>query len=112
MRKLVGRMTSVARCRLAGPVVFVDDARVRVAAIYDIHGNLSALEAALAEIDASDADLFVVGGDVAWDRCRARRSSDSSRWARGRASSAATPTATCSSRWRPSLRTPTTPPRR
>ena len=59
-------MTSVARCRLAGPVAFVDDARVRVAAIYDIHGNLPALEAALAEIDASDVDLIVVGGDLAW----------------------------------------------
>ncbi len=39
---------------------------VRVAAIYDIHGNLPALEAALAEIAASDIDLIVVGGDLAW----------------------------------------------
>jgi putative phosphoesterase len=37
---------------------------VRVAALYDIHGNLPALEAVLAEAD--DADLIVVGGDVAW----------------------------------------------
>jgi putative phosphoesterase len=35
---------------------------VRVAALYDIHGNLPALEAVLAELDA---DLVVVGGDVA-----------------------------------------------
>jgi predicted phosphodiesterase len=34
---------------------------VRVAALYDIHGNLPALEAVLAE---AEADLFVVGGDV------------------------------------------------
>jgi putative phosphoesterase len=35
---------------------------VRVAALYDIHGNLPALEAVLGELDA---DLVVVGGDVA-----------------------------------------------
>jgi putative phosphoesterase len=35
---------------------------VRVAALYDIHGNLPALEAVLGEVDA---DLVVVGGDVA-----------------------------------------------
>ena len=35
---------------------------MRVAALYDIHGNLPALEAVLAEVEA---DLVVVGGDVA-----------------------------------------------
>lgn len=35
---------------------------MRVAALYDIHGNLPALEAVLGEIEA---DLVVVGGDVA-----------------------------------------------
>jgi putative phosphoesterase len=35
---------------------------VRVAALYDIHGNLPALEAVLDEVQA---DLVVVGGDVA-----------------------------------------------
>jgi len=35
---------------------------VRVAALYDIHGNLPALEAVLAEVEA---DVVVVGGDVA-----------------------------------------------
>jgi predicted phosphodiesterase len=39
---------------------------VRVAAIYDIHGNLPALEATLSAIEGSDADLIVVGGDIAW----------------------------------------------
>src|SRR5205809_7749879 len=34
---------------------------VKIAALYDIHGNLPALEAVLAEVDA---DLVVVGGDV------------------------------------------------
>jgi putative phosphoesterase len=39
---------------------------MRVAAIYDIHGNLPALEAALAAIDEADVDLILVGGDIAW----------------------------------------------
>jgi len=38
---------------------------VRVAALYDVHGNLPALEAALAEVERCRADLVVVGGDVA-----------------------------------------------
>jgi putative phosphoesterase len=33
---------------------------LRVAALYDVHGNLAALEAVLAEVDA---DLILVGGD-------------------------------------------------
>ncbi len=37
---------------------------MRVAAIYDIHGNLPALEAVLAEIRQADVDHVVVGGDV------------------------------------------------
>ncbi len=37
---------------------------MRVAAIYDIHGNLPALEAVLADIRAASLDLVVVGGDV------------------------------------------------
>ena len=36
----------------------------RVAAIYDIHGNLPALEAVLADFESVDPDLIVVGGDV------------------------------------------------
>ena len=38
---------------------------MRVAALYDIHGNDSALAAVLAEIDAIGVDLIVIGGDVA-----------------------------------------------
>ena len=38
---------------------------MRIAAIYDIHGNLPALEAVLREIDQLAPDLIVVGGDVA-----------------------------------------------
>jgi predicted phosphodiesterase len=38
---------------------------VRVAALYDIHGNDAALAAVLAELDALEVDLIVVGGDIA-----------------------------------------------
>src|SRR4051794_12238263 len=37
---------------------------MRVAAIYDIHGNLPALEAVLSEIRLAKAELIVFGGDV------------------------------------------------
>ncbi|HEV2618033.1 MAG TPA: metallophosphoesterase family protein [Candidatus Acidoferrales bacterium] len=37
---------------------------MRVAAIYDIHGNLPALEAVLEEIRHAEVDRVVVGGDV------------------------------------------------
>jgi putative phosphoesterase len=39
---------------------------MRVAALYDIHGNLPALEAVLAEIEAESLDTVVAGGDVLW----------------------------------------------
>ncbi|MBC7788351.1 MAG: metallophosphoesterase family protein [Anaerolineae bacterium] len=35
-----------------------------IAALYDIHGNLPALEAVLQDISRTDADQIVVGGDV------------------------------------------------
>ncbi len=37
---------------------------MRVAALYDIHGNLPALEAVLADVRAAGVDRIVVGGDV------------------------------------------------
>jgi len=37
---------------------------MRVAALYDIHGNLPALEAAVEEVYRSAVDLIVVGGDA------------------------------------------------
>ena len=37
---------------------------MRVAALYDIHGNLPALEAVLQELHQADVDHVVVGGDV------------------------------------------------
>lgn len=38
---------------------------MRVAALYDIHGNLAALEAVLAQVKAWAPDRILVGGDVA-----------------------------------------------
>ena len=38
---------------------------MRVAALYDIHGNLPALEAVLEEVEYAGVDTVVVGGDVA-----------------------------------------------
>ena len=37
---------------------------MRVAALYDIHGNLPALEAVLKAIRHADVDHVVVGGDA------------------------------------------------
>ena len=63
----------------------------RVAALYDVHGNLPALEAVLVEVERQRVDLVVVGGDVAWgpmpaetlDRLRAF--GDRARFLRGNA---------------------------
>jgi putative phosphoesterase len=38
---------------------------LRVAALYDIHGNFPALEAVLAEVEREGVDAIVVGGDIA-----------------------------------------------
>jgi putative phosphoesterase len=38
----------------------------RVAALYDIHGNVAALDAVLQDVRAEEVDLIVFGGDLAW----------------------------------------------
>jgi putative phosphoesterase len=38
---------------------------MRVAALYDIHGNVPALESALAGVASAGVDVIVIGGDVA-----------------------------------------------
>ena len=38
---------------------------MRVAALYDVHGNLPALEAVLAEVERESVDAIVFGGDIA-----------------------------------------------
>jgi putative phosphoesterase len=63
----------------------------RVAALYDVHGNLPALEAVLADIEGIDLDLVVVGGDVALGPMPAdaldclEAMGDRVRWVRGNA---------------------------
>jgi putative phosphoesterase len=42
----------------------MEEARMRVAALYDIHGNFPALEAVLGEVREADVDQVVIGGDV------------------------------------------------
>src|SRR5438874_515863 len=37
----------------------------RVAALYDVHGNLPALQAVLAEVERENVDTIVFGGDIA-----------------------------------------------
>ncbi len=39
-------------------------APMKVAALYDIHGNLPALEAVMEDVHRADVDLVVIGGDV------------------------------------------------
>jgi predicted phosphodiesterase len=42
-----------------------NDPRMRIAALYDIHGNLPALDAVLAAVGLVAPDAIVIGGDVA-----------------------------------------------
>ena len=39
---------------------------MRVAVLCDVHGNLHALDAVLAEVEREHVDAFVLGGDSAW----------------------------------------------
>jgi putative phosphoesterase len=39
---------------------------LRIAALYDIHGNIDALDAVLTDIEKEQIDLIVIGGDIAW----------------------------------------------
>ena len=38
----------------------------RVAALYDVHGNVAALDAVLQDVHSEEVDLIVFGGDLAW----------------------------------------------
>ena len=38
---------------------------MRVAALYDIHGNMPALQSALADVASAAVDAILIGGDVA-----------------------------------------------
>ena len=39
---------------------------MRVAALYDVHGNVRALEAVLEEVESANVDAIVFGGDLVW----------------------------------------------
>ncbi len=39
---------------------------MRVAALYDVHGNVPALQAVLAEVEREKIEMTVAGGDVLW----------------------------------------------
>src|SRR5215218_8075273 len=62
-----------------------------VAALYDVHGNLPALEAVLSDVEEIDCGLIVVGGDVASGPMpagvldRLQTLDDRVRWVRGNA---------------------------
>jgi predicted phosphodiesterase len=43
---------------------------VRVAALYDVHGNLPALEAVLADVRSEGIEALVAGGDILWGPCQ------------------------------------------
>jgi putative phosphoesterase len=64
---------------------------VRVAALYDVHGNLPALEAVLAEVEREGVDAIVVGGDIAagppqpWETVQRVRSLENAHCIRGNA---------------------------
>src|ERR687896_626590 len=57
------RSSRASRRRAPPTTTSPTSSATRVAALYDVHGNLPALEAVLAE--AGDAQL-IFGGDVAW----------------------------------------------
>jgi hypothetical protein len=65
-------------------------AAVRLAALYDFHANVPALEAALAEVEYAGADRIVIGGDVVPGPLPVETSSDYGRSATGPCSCAAT----------------------
>ena len=69
---------------------------MRIAVISDVHGNLPALEAVLAEVEREAVDLVVSGGDVAMgpmpvECVDALRALDRVLWVRGNADRAAIP---------------------
>ncbi|MDP9067990.1 MAG: metallophosphatase family protein [Actinomycetota bacterium] len=39
---------------------------MRIAALYDIHGNQPALEAVLREVEREGVEVILIGGDIAW----------------------------------------------
>lgn len=53
-----------------------------LALVYDVHGNLPALEAVLADAEATGADRWLLGGGAAWTDIFANRIVNARLWAR------------------------------
>jgi putative phosphoesterase len=63
---------------------------MRIAALYDVHGNLPALEAVLTELEREPVDEVVFGGDLTWgpqpqETLRVVRSVENASYVRGNA---------------------------
>lgn len=63
---------------------------MKIAALYDIHGNLPALEAVLNDVAEASVDMIVFGGDLAWgpmprETLEVIMSVDNARFVRGNA---------------------------
>jgi putative phosphoesterase len=63
---------------------------MRIAALYDVHGNLPALEAVLADVEREGVDEVLFGGDLTWgplprETLELVRSVDSASFVRGNA---------------------------
>ena len=62
------RLAAAAHAEAFGGQILIEQnlwaVAIRIAALYDIHGNLPALEAVLAEVRTACVDRIVVGGDV------------------------------------------------
>src|SRR4051794_21572773 len=54
-----------ASSRAGGRRVSVGPCKAMLALLYDIHGNLPALEAVLADLEGRDVDRYLLGGDMA-----------------------------------------------
>jgi predicted phosphodiesterase len=72
---------------------------VRIAALYDVHGNVHALEAVLADVEHEGVDVVLFGGDLAWgpfprETVELARSLSNAEFVRGNADEMNSPEAT------------------
>src|SRR4051794_9974303 len=70
---------------------------MRVAALYDVHGNVHALEAVLADVEHEGVDVILFGGDLAWgpfprETLELARSLPDAEFVRGNADETSSPT--------------------
>jgi putative phosphoesterase len=76
-QKLPVRIEAIAQVRLSSRTVLAQwNLTLKIAAISDIHGNLSALEAVLADIQRRGADMIVNLGDILSGALQPRETAD------------------------------------